>query len=143
MKTKRLIYVLMAVCMLCCTGALTSCSGDEEELQEELIDLDNLIGKWQDNGSKTEFWRYNEDWTGVYWDESETTEEQASTGNRSGLFQWSFDEQTGLMRIFWMETLGEFSDPNPGDPVIIEELTPTRMTYKDKSGRRTSLTKVN
>lgn len=147
---KKLFYTLMAVCMLCTTGMLTSCSGDDEVLQEVTIDLDNLYGTWQNNAVRTEYWHYSAEAAddagycqGHWWDTTEFSEEQSLTG--TGLFKWIFDEKTGLMRIHWQQASGggSYGAPEPLDPSIIEELTPTRLTYKDATGTRRSFTKVN
>lgn len=114
----------------------TSCSSDEEELQEE-INLTYLIGCWE-NDDNGECWEYKSDQKGVYWDPAESTYEEASKG--SGLFSWYVDE-TGLMHIFYMETTSDFSDPDPDAPYIIEELTTSHMTYKTSAGARVGLTK--
>jgi hypothetical protein len=117
---------------------LTSCSTDEDNYDGTLIDIVKIYGYWKDQ-SNDDNWLFKSDNTGLYWDASESNEAEAQTG--SGLFQWSFDSSTGLMRYYWMETTGSFGDPDPEDPSQIMTLTDKVMEYKTADGEYHSFRK--
>lgn len=140
MFMKRYFSFLMLACLFCgMTCLTTSCTSDEEEiLQDETVFSEtDLIGLWKNN-SNEEYWRYKDDHTGVYWDAADgMNEELAATG--SGLFQWYIDD-TGLMHLFYMETTGGYSDPDPDAPYIIETLNATTLRYVTNGGQGTRIT---
>lgn len=127
---KKLHSLLTLLCVLCGLS-LVSCSSDEDDYDGSTIDITKIYGYWKDQ-SNDDNWLFNEDQTGLYWDSSESNEEEAATG--SGRFRWTFDTQTGLMRTHWMESLGSYGDTDPDDPSQILSLTDKSMQYKTATG---------
>lgn len=119
--------------------AFFSCApNDEEELQEVEIDRKLIVGKWVNKADSHEHWQYDAmnsagTGTGVYWDSSEMTYEEAKKG--PGLFQYYFTS-TGLMRLYWMEMTNDFSNPDTDAPFIIDVLNSTTMTYHSSGSSR-------
>lgn len=124
-----LLFLLL--CLVFSSPIFFSCTPDEEELQEPVINKSLIVGKWVNNKDKNEHWEYQSMGTdgkghGVYWDSSEMTYDDAAKG--PGLFEYYFNS-TGLMRVFWMQTTSSYSNPDAEAPFIIDELTSSSMTY--------------
>lgn len=134
--TKTLFFVSL---LFCAVPMFSSClPSDEEELQEVEIDKKLIVGKWVNNQDKNEHWQYDAmnssgTGTGVYWDSSEMSYDEAAKG--PGLFQYHFN-QTGLMRIYWMETTNSYSNPDTNAPFIIDVLNSSTMTYHSSGSSR-------
>lgn len=133
----RPYYLILA--FLVAVPCLFSCApSDEEELQEVQIDKNLIVGHWVNKSNSAEHWRYESmnsqgTGTGVYWDTSEMSYEDAAKG--PGLFQYHFNS-TGLMRIYWMETTQSFSNPDTEAPFIIDVLNSSTMTYHPSGSSR-------
>lgn len=128
----KLFNAFALTAILACTAiSLSSCSSDEEELQTVEIDKTLIVGRWVNKSDAHDNWEYGRmgsdgKGTGVYWDSSEMTYEDAAAG--PGKFQYYFNE-TGLMRIYWMEMNESYSNPDTEAPFIIDVLNSTTMTY--------------
>lgn len=121
----------LAAIMACSAISFASCSSDDEELQTVEIDKTLIVGRWVNKSDAHDNWEYGRmgsdgKGTGVYWDSSEMTYEDAAAG--PGKFQYYFNE-TGLMRIYWMEMNESYSNPDTEAPFIIDVLNSTTMTY--------------
>lgn len=121
----------LAAILACSVTTFASCSSDEEELQTVEIDKTLIVGRWVNKSDAHDNWEYGRmgsdgKGTGVYWDSSEMTYEDAAAG--PGKFQYYFNE-TGLMRIYWMEMNESYSNPDTEAPFIIDVLNSTTMTY--------------
>jgi hypothetical protein len=130
MKKSRFQLLLTMLC-LWVGVSFTSCSSDDDDYDGSLIDISKIYGYWKDQDN-TDNWLFKTDYTGLYWDSSESTEEEAATG--SGLFKWEFDQTTGLMRTYWQEMSNAYGDPDPDDPSQIMTLTDKVMEYKTTTG---------
>lgn len=140
MKTKSRLSLLYALILFCCIPSFSSCIlSDLEELQTEDVNKSMIVGTWVNRDKPSEHWKYEPmdfsgKGTGVYWITSEMSYEEAAKG--PGLFQYYFNE-TGLMRINWMESLGSYSNPDTGAPYIIDVLNSTTMSYHSSGFSRT------
>ncbi len=130
MKKSRFQLLLTMLCIWVGVS-FTSCSSDDDDYDGSLIDISKIYGYWKDQDN-TDNWLFKTDYTGLYWDSSESTEEEAATG--SGLFKWEFDQNTGLMRTYWQEMSNAYGDPDPDDPSQIMTLTDKVMEYKTTTG---------
>lgn len=110
---KRLTFSLL----LLATGALllTSCAKDETKSYE----ASQMVGKWQKSGSN-EYWRYESDGTGNFWDEDEDVHEGEGTH-----FRWSLNEDE--LHLTFVGTMGQ---EVPRDYNILE-LTSSVMRLED------------
>lgn len=141
---KQYKYIPLALCLSALSANIfSSCISDDEELQEVQIDTKMIVGSWVDALHPSEHWRYepmnsNGTGTGVFWDTADDmTYDDAAKG--PGLFQYHFNE-TGLMRIFWMEMNNSYSSPDTDAPYIIDVLNATTMTYHSQGNSRNSHT---
>lgn len=130
MKKARFSFLLTMFCLLIGVG-FTSCSSDDDDYDGSLIDITKIYGYWKDR-SNDDHWLFNADQTGLYWDASESNEEEAATG--SGKFRWEFNQATGLMRYYWLEMNQDYGDPEPDDPSQIKTLTDKVLEYKTATG---------
>ncbi len=138
MVQKKFFGGLMAVCLVLGLG-FTSCTSEEDDLIDpSTIDITKIYGYWDDDAND-ECWLYTSDGYGLYWDSSESTEEQAATG--SGKFRWEYDSTTGLMRYHWQDMTDDYDDPDHADPSRILTLTDRRMEYKTVDKEYHSFTK--
>lgn len=96
---------------------------------EDVFDETLLIGKWV---SGTEYYRYDEDNTGVSWDTSEDVTEDEAQG-----FTWTL-VNSELTHIHILE------NGAGGVPKIytVTELTATTLKYKDDFGKVFTFTRV-
>lgn len=142
MKQYRFLVILFAAFLIGCS--FTSCMpSDEEELQEVEIDKSLIVGHWVNSSDSNEHWRYERmdgsgRGKGVYWDASEMSYEDAAEG--PGLFEYYFN-QTGLMRIYWMETTNSFSNPDTDAPFIIDQLDGSTLKYHPSGTSRSYIFK--
>lgn len=138
MKQTNLSFCLMAACLVCGL-AFTACSSDDDDDWDgTAIQISYIYGYWADDANDDN-WLYNRDYTGLYWDASESSEEEAATG--AGKFRWEYDTVTGLMRYHWMTSEDDYANPETTDPSKILSLTSTRMIYRDVFGDEHSFTK--
>jgi len=131
--------LLLFFCLLLASPTFCSCVADEEEIQTETIDKKLIVGRWVNLSDSNEHWEYQSMGAdgkghGVYWDSSEMTYDDAAKG--PGLFEYYFNA-TGLMRVYWMETTGSYSNPDTDAPLIIDKLTNSSMTYHPSGSSRT------
>lgn len=97
------------------------------------FDPQKLIGKWV---SDTEYWRYDNDGTGVTWDTSDdVTEEEAQA------FKWEYNAaDNSLTHIHWMEMTQEWTVPRV---YTIMKLNDSSLVYIDKFGKSYSFNKIS
>lgn len=102
-------------------------------------DIVDIYGYWSDDAT-SECWYYDADGFGLYWDATESSEEQADTG--SGRFRWKYDDGAGLVRYHWQDMMIEdYIGPDHADPCEILSLTEVRMEYNTVDGEYHSFTK--
>lgn len=135
---KKQSFWILILCLLFTVPMYTSCQpADDEELQTTEIDKSLIVGKWVNSSDSHEHWEYKAmsggKGKGVYWDSSEMSYEDAAAG--PGLFEYYFN-QTGMMRVFWMETTGSYSNPDTEAPFVIDELTSSKMVYHSSGATR-------
>lgn len=106
--------------------AMVSCLPEEDVFDETL-----LYGRWK---SGTEYYIYNDNKTGLFWDSSETPEEYARR------FNWEL-VKSDLTHIYLFDQDPENIDGVP-DVFTITELTATTLKYKNDFESYT-LTKVD
>lgn len=113
MQSLRSISLITIVLSL----VLTSCEPIEVILDEGL-----LIGKWQSQqGDKTEFYRYDADYTGVTWDTADdVTEAEAQA------FEWTLVKDD--LSHYHIMSIGGNKVPKF---YKVTELTATSLKYKD------------
>lgn len=120
-----LTAVLMSVLM---TGCFFFDSETHIVVEEE-----QLYGKWQE-GSSQVYWHYNDDGTGVTWDEGEEISEEESNLT----YQWTVSGDV-LTHVF------SGSQANQAVPKVytITAIDNRQMVWKDDYGMTKTLTKVN
>jgi len=125
MLRTRFIYLITTVLAL----GLASCEPIEVILDEGL-----LIGKWQSQaGDKTEFYRYDADYTGVTWDTADdVTEAEAQA------FEWTLVKDD-LSHYHIMSTGGN----KVPKFYKVTELTATSLKYKDDFNKEFVFKKVD
>lgn len=128
---KRILNYFLAFSAL--VLMMTSCVPEEDMFESTL-----LIGKWSRDYvdgtvTKTEFYRYDTNGSGVTWVPAEDVSESEGQG-----FTWTL-VSASLTHIHIMETGGA------GIPKIYEvtELTATTLTYRDDFNKTFSFKKVN
>jgi hypothetical protein len=128
-KRKTGWFLPIAALLLC---LITSCSGETDALQdEESIDWSLLQGEWTSTTTQ-DHWYFDNDGTGLYWDASESNREEAATG--SGKFRWQ-NTATGINIYHWQTALGDYSDPDSGNPFLVRSLTSSYMTWTENNGK--------
>jgi len=125
MLRTRFIYLITMVLAL----GLASC-----EPLEVILDEGLLIGKWQSQaGDKTEFYRYDADYTGVTWDTADdVTEAEAQA------FEWTLVKDD-LSHYHIMSTGGN----KVPKFYKVTELTATSLKYKDDFNKEFVFKKVD
>lgn len=99
-----------------------------------------ICGYWKDEDTR-DCWFFDADGYGLYWDASESSEEQAATG--SGKFKWKYDKAAGLMRYHWQGMfVNDYIGPDYSDPCTIIALTDERMEYTTVDGEYHSFIKI-
>lgn len=78
--------------MMSAALCLAACGREEQHI---VVNPDQVEGLWQKSGTE-EFWRYNDDYTGVTWDVSDSIGEEES--NLTFEWQLSGDELTHIFR---------------------------------------------
>ena len=112
---KRLIFSLL---LIAATSLLfTACKKEEEKNYE--TETATIVGKWQ-KANSNEYWRYNVDKTGDFWDEDEDVHEGEGTH-----FKWSV--VGSQLRVTY---IGQMGEEVPRD-YEIKALTTTLMILKD------------
>ena len=120
MKSQRKTSLLLMILLL--IGSVFSSCITEYEYDSSL-----LTGKWV---SGTEYYRYNEDGTGLTWDTNDdVTEEEAQA------FTWTLVYST-LTHMHIMEIGGEVPKV-----YTVTELTATSLQYEDEFGNTHRFTK--
>ena len=95
------------------------------------FDMSLIIGKWV---SGTEYWRYDNDSTGVTWDEGDDVHEDEAQP-----FTWSFDDETNtLTHVHQMEMGGVVPKS-----YTMTQLDDTKLEYRDRFGQTYSFERVN
>ncbi len=117
---KALKYFIPSVLVL----LFLSCEKEEDSFDETL-----LIGKWE---SGTLYYRYDADYTGATWDESDDVSEDEAQE-----FEWEL-VKSELAHYHIMEIGGTV----PKIYTVIR-LTSTKLEYQDDFGKKFSFTKVN
>lgn len=128
MKIKSISFTLFALI----TVLLTSCTPEDVSFDSSL-----LIGKWsrdyqEDNVTKTEYYRYDSDGTGVSWVPADDVSEAEGQG-----FQWVLDK-SDLTQIYLMEVSGA----TVTKIYTVTQLNSTTLQYKDDLGTTYTFTKV-
>ena len=114
MKKTRIIKIYYFVAL--CGVLFTSCN------EKKHFEIDLIIGKWV---SGTEYYRYDNDGTGVTWDKADDVNE-----NEAQAFKWEFDpENNHLTLIHWMEMTQEWTIPKN---YTLKSLDDKTLSYKDK-----------
>lgn len=138
MTQKKFSLGWIAVCLVLGLS-FTSCSSEDDDLiDSSTIDITKIYGYWNDDAN-SDCWLYSSNGYGLYWDEAESSEEEAATG--SGKFRWEYDHNTGLVRCHWLTSAGDYADPDTSDPSKILTLTDRKMEYKTSDGEYHSFTK--
>ena len=120
MKTRQKTGLLLLI-VLFSVSVFTSCITEFE------YDSSLLIGKWV---SGTEYYRYNEDGTGLTWDTADDVSEEEAQA-----FTWTLVYST-LTHIHIMEIGGVVPKV-----YTVTELTATSLKYEDEFGNTHSFTK--
>ncbi|MCK9299812.1 MAG: hypothetical protein M0P23_00390 [Bacteroidales bacterium] len=120
MKTRQKTGLLLLI-VLFSVSVFTSCITEFE------YDSSLLIGKWV---SGTEYYRYNEDGTGLTWDTADDVSEEEAQA-----FTWTLVYST-LTHIHIMEIGGVVPKV-----YTVTELTATSLQYEDEFGNTHSFTK--
>jgi len=110
---KKLIFSLLLIAAA--SLLFTSCGKEKDKSYE----ASQVVGKWR-RASTNEYWRYNADATGDFWDEDEDVHEGEGTH-----FRWSLSGDE--LRLTFVGTMGQ---EVPRD-YEIEELTSTTLVLKD------------
>lgn len=124
MKPSRFILLITMALAL----AFTSCEEEETVFDEGL-----LLGKWlSQDGTKTEYYRYDADYTGARWNTAEDiTEEEAQQ------FEWTLVKED-LTHFHLMQTGGN----KVPKFYKVTELTVASLKYKDDFDKTFSFVKV-
>ncbi|MFA6589437.1 MAG: hypothetical protein WCS66_03730 [Bacteroidales bacterium] len=122
MKTRQKTGLLLLI-VLFRVSVFTSCITEFE------YDSSLLIGKWV---SGTEYYRYNEDGTGLTWDTADDVSEEEAQA-----FTWTLVYST-LTHIHIMEIGGVVPKV-----YTVTELTATSLQYEDEFGNTHSFTKTD
>lgn len=105
-----------------------SCEPDEEVFDEGL-----LLGKWQSQeGGKTEYYRYDADYTGVMWDTADDVSEEEGMP-----FEWSLVSDD--LTHYHIMVTGGHKVPKF---YVVTELTATSLSYKDDFDKHYHFLKV-
>ena len=123
MSLKEILRGLL--CAVLALSVLVCCSPDPIPT----FSVKDIYGKWR---SGTVYYRYNHNYEGVTWDESDDVYE--SEGQR---FRWEI--AGGDMTHIYMMEMGEAAIPKP---YVIDELTPTVLRYHDDYGKYYKFDKV-
>ncbi len=124
MKHVKYIFLITTALVL----LFSSCEPEPIAYDEGL-----LLGKWQSQlGKKTEFYRYDADYTGVHWDTADDVLEEEGL-----LFEWELEMDD--LSHFHIITIGENKVPKF---YKVTELTATTLKYKDDFGNQFSFLKV-
>ena len=121
------ILILLAVCSL-----FASCSLFEND-NHITVSENQLYGCWVKTGTQ-EYWRYNENGTGVTWDESEDVSEEESNLT----FTWSVREDE-LTHIF----SGSMDNQYVPKIYTIKAISSSSMSWEDDYGITYKLNKTN
>lgn len=90
-----------------------------------------LYGKWMVDGT-TEYWRYDDDHTGVTWDVSEISEEASNLK-----FEWELHDAE-LLHVF----AGEMGNQGVSKAYRITQIGVNTMSWEDDYGVQSSLHRV-
>lgn len=122
-------YVGMTLLLPAVLFLMVAC---KKEKENPSFDSNLLLGKWV---SGSEFYRYDSDSTGVYWDTADDVHEEEAQP-----FKWSYDdEDNSLTHIHWMEMTQDWTVPRVYTVVTLND---SCLVYKDKSGKSYSFTKI-
>ena len=124
---KKHVYIVLLA-----FGALMAAACGRSEIHINVND-DELVGLWQKENSQ-EYWRYNEDYSGVTWDEAEDiTEEESNL-----VYTWSVTDGDVLRHVF------TGAEANQAVPKVytVKEISSVAMTWEDDYGMRYRLVKV-
>ena len=99
---------------------------------KESFDSSLLPGKWN---SGTEYYRYDSDGTGVYWDSADDVHEEEAQA-----FKWSYDDSdNSLTLIHWMEMTQDWTVPRV---YTIKQLDQSKLVYEDRFGETYSFDRI-
>ena len=112
--------------------AVVSCTKDNNDINNAIDPKLYFIGKWV-NGS--EFYKYDTDSTGFYWDTIDDVHEDEAQP-----FKWEYNKKDkSLTHIHWMEMTQEWTVPRVYTVVTLND---SCLVYKDKFGKSYSFTKI-
>lgn len=120
---RSLLFVSLALLI-----TLVSCGKDIKKS----FDSSLLPGKWNRG---TEFYRYDTDGTGVYWDTADDVSEDEAQA-----FKWSYDDSdNSLTLVHWMEMTQDWTVPRV---YTIKQLDQSKLVYDDRFGETYSFVRI-
>lgn len=111
--------------------AVTGCSWFEKD-EHIVVSESQLYGKWVKQSTQ-EYWRYNDDRSGVTWDESEDVSEEESNLT----YEWSIGGDQ-LTHVFH----GQQGNQSVPKVYTITAISASSMSWKDDYGMSYQLVKV-
>ena len=123
MKRKTLAVLLLAFVPLLFVGCVP-------EVKPVEVNDSLLVGKWQKESNPQEYWRYDAEYTGETWDESEDVQEGEGTK-----FNWSTEEDQLRLDLY-----GEMGQHVYYDYTVITQ-TASRLEWKDVYGNKQTFVK--
>lgn len=126
MKHKRTVYMALLAALVCLVAA---CGDKENHIS---VNPSQVEGLWVKSGTE-EYWRYNADYSGVTWDESDSIFEQESNLT----YRWSL-QQDVLTHVF------SGAQGNQAVPKVytITEISSSLMRWEDDYGLSYTLKKI-
>ncbi len=122
MKIKKLVlFLFVAAAQL----ALVGCHEETES-----FDITLLPGKWV---AGTEYYRYDNDGTGVTWDTGEDVSEEEAQA-----FTWEFNDETNRLTLIHQMEMGGVVPKY----YTLKALTATQLSYSDNYGQTMTYTRV-
>ncbi len=100
-------------------------------IDNETFNIDLLIGKWVKG---TEYYRYDNNGSGVTWDTSDDVSEEEAQP-----FTWEFDSETNRLTLFHQMEMGGVIPKSYTLLVLTEE----KLSYKDNYGQIFTFTPAN
>lgn len=146
---KKFGSYIIALMMACGVCSLTSCSGEEDELIDDVQISDyskGIVGLWKCQETRY-WWRFNEYGSGVSYGEGDRwkpteIEEEGDLG--TDYFRWSF-ENLGLIIELRQEDAngGYFYRVNTESPYKVESMTAKAMILVSSDGETQHYERVN